>query len=308
LPEIGRAKMDDESEHASIAALGSSALAMPSLSRHIRLGAAERANVAGPPPSAPRNATESSANRYISAMPIWTQRVEITWRQNLAFFERRYSVLRELEDEGLLRRFQENDRSEISVRVGSAHQTLTFGDDGLVVAALKPESDLQVLRAAVQVVCDALDPRLSGYPELAFQSLTPLVGAYDEVRKAAAEALLGGGAVGRVGDFAVVLDGDLDEPLDDYHLEFGIVEATEVPARLSRRVGFSSSGNSFAPPPGLWQSDQLPAVALFCDSRIDASSLGPDIVDDLFATLKLGRQAAEEVESATMKRLNLAEQ
>ncbi|HEX3854409.1 MAG TPA: hypothetical protein VHW01_25780 [Polyangiaceae bacterium] len=236
-------------------------------------------------------------------MPLWTQRAEVSWRQNIAFYEHRYAVLRELEDKGFLRRFQEDD-GRISARLGAAHQILSYRSDGLSIAALKPDSNLEMLRTAAEVVCDKLRPKPTGYPEFILQWLVPLDASYDAARASAAVALVGDTPT-KLDDFAVVADGTVDDPLDEYHLEFGIVEAAEAINRLARRVG-RTAGARPDTPRGLWRADDLPSVAFFCDIELDALSIeGDDIVASLFSLLESARDIGDQLVSSFLKRLDL---
>jgi hypothetical protein len=237
-------------------------------------------------------------------MSPWTQRAEVSWRQNLAFYEHRYAILRELESKGLLRRFQENE-GRISARLGAAHQVLSYSADGLSVAAFKPDSDLEMLRTAAEIVCDTLEPKVIGFPDFILQWLIPQDADYDVVRTKAASALLGEGPPGELDDFAVVTDGTFEDPLDEYHLEFGVVEAAEAVSRLARRVG-RTSGAAPDTPRGLWRPDDLPPVAFFCDLQLDALGVEPgDIVASLFSLLESARHSGDQLVSSLVQRLDL---
>jgi hypothetical protein len=235
-------------------------------------------------------------------MPLWTQRISLSWRQNIGFFERRYEVLRILEQQGLLRRFREsNDR--ISVRLQGAHQLLVYGSDGLTLAALRPEADLTVLRAAMEVVCDALEPEPTGYPVFGFAWLIPCVTTYEEARATAVDVFIGAGHPGRITDFALMLDGKFDEPFDDFQLELGIVETEEIPGRLAGSV--ESKVRRVDAPPALWRPEDLPDVAVFCDVELDTYPLNRDgIVASMFSRFELARDSAEELMSSIMSPLD----
>ncbi|HEY5044679.1 MAG TPA: hypothetical protein VII53_02360 [Solirubrobacteraceae bacterium] len=231
-------------------------------------------------------------------MAIWTQRASIPWRQNIGFYERRYEILRDLEQKGLLRRFQDRPH-QLAMRLQAAHQLVTFGADGLFFAALKPDSDLDVVRAAVEVVWEALAPEPQGLPLFNFQWLTPCGRPYDEARDVAAKAFVGSDHPARVTDFAVVLDGKFDEPFDDFHLAAGVVEAAETPGRLAR--GLSRGENERDVPPGIWSVEDLPAVAVFCQVEVDRISLEPgDIVEDAFSALESARDSADALRTSIL--------
>jgi hypothetical protein len=238
-------------------------------------------------------------------MAIWTQRTRVSWKQNVSYFEHRYEVLRTLEDAGLLRRFQsKGDR--ISMRLGGAHQIMSFGPGGFSMADLNPSLDEGVTRAAAEVVCSALKPELVGRPSFGIQSLVPIAMPYDDARRTAGEALLPD-LPSEVRDFALLLDGTSEQPPGEYRLEIGILEAAEAPERLSRAVGRITTRDDETPP-FLWQPSELPDVALFCDIEFEAEPLQGNVVESLFATLASVRDASDELVSSFMDRLSLGEQ
>jgi hypothetical protein len=235
-------------------------------------------------------------------MALWTHRAGLSWRQNLNFFERRYDVLRELENKGLLRRFQER-RENIAVRLRGPHQLVIFGSEGLSIGMLKPDAEIEVIRAAVETICHLLEPEPRGYPNFRFQWLNAWDTSYDDARRRSAEAFIGADHPARVADFALIVDAKLDAPFDDCHLELGIVDATEAPRRLAR--GAMAPEETADSPPGLWASDELPPVAIFCDVRLDAWSLveSDDMVASVFATLESARDAADKFVSSMLRPL-----
>jgi hypothetical protein len=235
-------------------------------------------------------------------MAIWTQRTSVSWKQSVSYFEHRYEVLRTLEDAGLLRRFQsKGDR--ILMRLGSAHQIMSFGPSDFSMADLKPGLDEGVTRAAAEAVYSALKPELVGRPNFGIQSLVPIAMPYDEARQAAGRALLPG-LPGNTLDFGLLLDGTSEQPPGEYRLEVGVVEAKEAPTRLSREVGRVATRDAETPP-FLWQPNELPEVALFCDIGLKTEPLQENTVESLFATLASVRDVSDELVSSFMQRLAL---
>jgi hypothetical protein len=237
-------------------------------------------------------------------MNIWTQRARLGWKQSVSFYEHRFEVLRRLEDDGSLRRFQERG-GQISMRLGGAHQLVSFGPTGLSMATLKPGLDDGVMRNAIEVVCSALEPQPVGRPSFGLQWLVPIDLSYDDARKTASTALFSS-VDGHLADFALLLDGTLDEPLQEYQVEVGILEASEVPARLARVVGRVGPADQDIAP-ALWQSEELPKVALFCDMELKAASIQGDIVENLFAMLESACDSADLVVSSFSRQLGLAQ-
>jgi hypothetical protein len=231
-------------------------------------------------------------------MTLWTQRAAISWKQNIGFFEHRYDVLRDIEQKGLLRRFQDRP-SQTAVRLQGPHQVVTFGAEGVFFGLFKPDADLGVVRAAVEAVCNALEPELTGFPVFNFKWLNPCEMSYDKARDVVATALVGKHNPGHVTDFAVVLDGKFEAPFDDYHLEIGVVEAAETPHRLAS--GLSRGENERDSPPGLWSVEQLPPVAVFCEVELDRSKLDPgDTVEDIFSAFGSARDLADGLMSSVL--------
>jgi hypothetical protein len=233
---------------------------------------------------------------------LWTQRAVFSWRPNLNFFERRYDVVRELESKALLRRFQERPES-MAVRLQGPHQLVIFGADKLFIGVYKPDLEPDVMTSAVEVICQALAPEPQGYPNFRFQWLRAWDKDYDEARRLSADAYFGSEHPAQLVDFALVVDAKLNHPLDDCHIEMGVVDATETPRRLAR--GLPSIEAPEDSPRGLWPTEELPQVATLCDATADAWSLveADGIVASIFATLERARDAADRLASSMLKPL-----
>ncbi|HXQ00894.1 MAG TPA: hypothetical protein VN845_12635 [Solirubrobacteraceae bacterium] len=235
-------------------------------------------------------------------MPIWTQRASFSWRQNVGFYEHRYEVVRDIERKGLLRRFLDRP-AQLAIRLEGPHQVISFAPDGLLIGMLTPEANVDVLRAATESIVEALNPDLRSYPLFKFQSLEPCAKSYDEARALAAAAFLGVDHPGRVTDFALSLDGKLEVPFDDYHLQAGIVEAAEATGRLARPL--SRGIEDINSPSSLWRPEDLPPVAVFCDVELDVAPLEDvdDIVAAMFSTIASARKVADELRVSMLKPL-----
>jgi hypothetical protein len=237
---------------------------------------------------------------------LWTQRLQIRWHQNIAFYEARYEILRAFEDAGLLRRFRRED-NRVVVRIGAAHQVIGFGANGLTMALLTPESDEVVVRQAASIVWDRLTPAVVGGLSLGLQFLSPIEMPYDDAKSKAASALVGsdvGAAVPQ--DFALLYDAN-DRELDGtVRLEIGVIDDAEVPVRLARSVGRVGSADKETPP-SLWQGSTLPAVALFCDQDWDVNLGDVESLDGVFARLEATRRAADELMVGFAQRLDIVE-
>jgi hypothetical protein len=210
---------------------------------------------------------ESNAEQSLEP---WAQHFEVRWPPALAFFERRYEVLRKFDDAGLLRAFGIGE-DRIEVRLGDPNHLLAFMPVGMSLSALKPNADLERMHRAADLVLDCLAPDRLANPRASFQWIAPSSGsAYDAARSAAASRALGEAAMGRYTDFAAVIDGRIDELGVTYHLEAGVAEAEEIPFRLARAAGHLRGPGRAArqdTPESLWPADSLPKFALFCTSE-----------------------------------------
>jgi hypothetical protein len=239
---------------------------------------------------------------------LWTQHVEVHWQTALAFFEHRYRILRALDDAGLLRTFRHNE-DRIDVRLGDPDHLLSFGATGMTLSALKPSADLGRLRTAADIVLESLAPSRLRNARASLQWIQPSGGqTYDHARSAAAEKALGVSSTGRYVDYAAIVDGHIEQPAADYHLEAGVAGAAEIPHRLNRAVvqlrGVGQGGNQDAPP-SIWPIDTLPPFALFCDSTWH---LGNDLPlpswDGAAEAFEGVRQAALQTVDSIFRRLD----
>ena len=197
-------------------------------------------------------------------MAPFTQRMNLAWRPALGFFERRYEVLRTLEDDGLLRSFQVRE-NRISVRLGDPLHVLVFGPESAEVMLLGPDGEFERLMSALETVLRTIRPAGSTRIVIGAQWLERLEIPYKDARHAAASRILGEDGDITDRDFALLTSGELSEPRVAFDLEIGVVEAAEIPQRLARQAGRIGK---VAPevPPSLWPTESLPDVALFADS------------------------------------------
>lgn len=193
-------------------------------------------------------------------MEPWTQRYSLRWRPTLAFYEERYSILRGLETDGLLRQFKSSEAS-ISARLTDANHVITFGPNRLDVSLLRPGAD-GLLEQITERVLTALRPERLSRPSVGFQWIAPAEQDYDTVRAIAAKRLFPPDSAEEFHDFAILLDGQQD--LGSYQLEIGVVKASELPIRLAREVGRVGATDPETPR-SLWPIDSFPDVAYFSD-------------------------------------------
>ena len=197
-------------------------------------------------------------------MEPWTQRYRLRWRPTLAFYEKRYAVLRALEKDGLLRQFKSNEAS-VSARLTDASHVVTFGPNRLDISLLRPGTD-DLLEQITARVLEALRPERLSRPSVGLQWLAPADQDYESARTNAATRLFPPENTVEFDDFAVLLDGHHE--IGSYRLEIGIVEAAELPVRLAREVGRVGASDPETPR-SLWPIDSFPDVAYFGDAEWD---------------------------------------
>jgi hypothetical protein len=195
----------------------------------------------------------------------WTQRLSVAWRPSLGFFEKRYEILRAIEDEKLLHQFLHRD-DRISVRLGDPNHIVTFAPDRLEMTVLRPDGDLGRVLNVGQLVLEALRPSRILSPAVQFQWLNPIAQDYEVAKAQLVERLFGQVPHLTYGDTAALLDVATDEPASRGQVEFGLVNASEMPGRLARSVGYMTHLAEPEAPASLWVGETLPEVAFFCDS------------------------------------------
>lgn len=216
----------------------------------------------------------------VSPPTPWTRRFAFSWPQNISFFEHRYEVLRELEDQGLLRQLRVAE-DRIALRLGDANHELVFGVRSVEGSLLQPDGDWDRIVGALKLVLQALKPKHLLRPEIKFQWLVELDGDYDKLRSEAAIHLFGAAGASMT-DWSVLVDGKIEDPEGEFQAEFGILNASEAPARLARligRAGRSTRGDRDAPPPTQWQASKLPPVGWFYDVNCSMKQ-GPEPTAD----------------------------
>ena len=234
-------------------------------------------------------------------MNPWTQRATVSWRPALAFFERRYSILRAFEDAGLLHQFRIEEDS-VSVRLGDANHEIYFSARGLELAMFQPDGDFERLANATRAIIDHLEPKHLLRPEFNFQWLVPLDGDYDEVRRRTAGAVLPS-FDGEATDFAVLVDGSRSK--STYVFEAGIVDAAEIPQRLSGVRGRVRRPGQIEAPPSLWPPDELPQVAFYADSVVFERVVEEATSDGFLSAWQEMRDIAFDIVGKVMKEFDV---
>lgn len=211
----------------------------------------------------------------------WTQSVTLRWRPELRFYERRFEILRHLEEQGSMWSFRVSD-DLAEARLIDQFQQLSVRQDRASMHLLSPDADAEVGWDALRFAIGKVQPRAPQGMASSFQYLAPL-----ELPLAEAVAR---GNQGRIlapvdahgvktGDWAVLVDLTVDDPPGALgQTEFGVLADDEAPARLGRVVGRSAYTDRASVSPGLWEDVEFPSVALFADVTFRLAINSPDTV------------------------------
>lgn len=198
---------------------------------------------------------------------VWSHRLNISWLPSLAFYERQVEFLRGLEDGGHLSAFRV-ESSFVSAYLGPTDH-LQVGPAGASVWLIGREVDVARSQVALGQALHLLGVKSILLEFVAFQVLSSIADDYDTARRNMGSSWFGrtlGNEHGVV-DFAVLLDGESPTTGSTYQVEFGVVSASEVSARLARKIG--RIGTSLPEPPRtqhpLTITDPVPEVAMFSD-------------------------------------------
>ena len=111
---------------------------------------------------------------------------------------------------------------------------------GLTLTVSGPNYSIDLGREAVAAAVGHLQVPEAVLESVAVQAVQPLHHVtYDVARQRAASSILGPllGPGVAVTDWSILLDGRSENPPCDFKVEFGVVSAAELPARLTRDVG-----------------------------------------------------------------------
>ncbi len=195
------------------------------------------------------------------------------WRPDYSFEDRRGSFLRELDGRELLSAWRLEGRAVgalLNDKEAEVSATREYAVCSTRMTRL-PDSAWQ----AVEVLGQVFDPD-TNYAQLAHQYIVPLNMSYDEARVQLGARLWPSGfqALGGT-DFALLFDGRSAIGDRNYKIEFGVVEAQELPDRLLHRRGrgpLALAGVEHLPPASI---DNPPDVSVFLDVtwRLSAAQL-----------------------------------
>lgn len=234
---------------------------------------------------------------YSTPIQPWSTRISASWRTTLRFYERRYEILREIEDRIGIAAYR-HEEDVVGARLPGSACEVELRPGGLSLRARNPVADVEQLMAAGTIMLKGMDhPRLTDCTARV-QHVMPL----DSEFAAAVEHSIANvfrGWVARAGmfDYSILYDGTLRGR--HYQAEFGVAAGEELAMRLAGWV--SRAG----PPVTESEADPMegpPPAALYVDSYWSHDP-DPDEtpifdLDDYYSEVVL---AANEVAEALME-------
>lgn len=236
-------------------------------------------------------------------MTPWTQDVQVLWRPELSFFEKRSALLRQLEEAGLLVQFQFGV-DNVSVRIGE-FEDFVVGVGGANCRVLSPTADAGRVRLALDMALGALRPRDVVLAGLRIRCFEALEGSSPEALQAATgERLMSDWMPSATAvDWAFLLDGRTGMAPGLFTVEFGVVSEEEAMLRLGAphlgRVGPAEL--PFQP-----DTRDLPACSFFFDwswvasVATNAGTEFAEVATAWDAILNASQKLSEEVRSGYM--------
>jgi hypothetical protein len=208
----------------------------------------------------------------MTQLELWTQSITAQWPPCLSFYDKKLELLHGFQDEGVLLAFKNQD-GEIGALLGDRDHQIEVEPNRLSMRILQKGGDIRRIERAARSVVTAIAPPRVAKLSVSLQYVAPLSQDYDEARVESSQAFLGLGEPSdlrlsdsalRIWDWAVLLEGENDRDEASFQMEFGIVDAEELPERLAREVGQIELEGSH-PDADHWENEKLPEVALFAD-------------------------------------------
>lgn len=198
----------------------------------------------------------------------WTQRLSLSWRPELRFYEQRIAILKKLEEQGILRAFRVEE-SFVDAQLFETRDRLTVRQDGADIQLLSPQAESERALEALCIALAEVRPTTPRSISASFQYIAPIELEFMDVVARGYGRVLGDlpGDL-RHGDWAILTDIILESPSASGIVEFGIIKAEEAPERLARRAGRTGGRSQ---PQQRWVAEQFPDVAVFCDGTISGA-------------------------------------
>ncbi len=220
-------------------------------------------------------------------MPVpepFTQSLTLSWLPELRFFERRYEILRALQDRGDMWAFHASDTG-IQARLFDLDHQLTVRQHNASLHLLAPAPQADRAWDVFAFAVTAIQPRQAQTMALTFQFVEPLPLDFDAAIRIAHSSLVhipGTDAI-QAGDWALLVDLSVSEPEGaDGQTEFGIIKATETAPRLRRDISRVTMAEAPTMVADQWEDAQFAPVSLFVDVTFRApASPGAGMLDAL---------------------------
>jgi hypothetical protein len=194
--------------------------------------------------------------------------IVLAWQPNVRVYEGRGTILRVMDDAGLIDAFKVGDEwlglrlSKAVVEVWPAGATVAVSGAGLDVGS--------EARATLATIWKILEPRNVMVRRVLVQTLETINEDYEIVRARIGQGLLSSLVPGAlVDDWSALIDAHSDR--GPFKVETGIVSSAEIPARLDRsvsRIQVKGARGALQQPWG-WDQTNLPACAFFADYNWD---------------------------------------
>jgi hypothetical protein len=204
----------------------------------------------------------------------------LEWRPELRFFERRYEILRTLEERGDMWAFHAEEEL-IQARLFDTHHQLAVRQRSASLHLLTPEPQTDRAWTALEFAVNTIQPKQAHNMALTFQFVDPLAVDFDAAMRRGYGTILRvpGTTIIRPDDWAVLADLKLRDPKEGKtewgsgQTEFGIVSAAEVPSRLRRNIGRVSLVERPALSGNEWDDAEFAPVSLFVDVTFRAPAI-----------------------------------
>jgi hypothetical protein len=211
---------------------------------------------------------ERAAKVQIMSVP-WTQSLHLFWRPELRFYEKQVELLKQYEEQGVLRAFRVEE-GFVDAQLFDSRDRLTIKKDGVDLQLHSPKADPDRALEALDIAVREVGPTFPRSVSASFQHIIEIDLDFDEAI---------GRGYGRVfgdlpgeldfGDWAVLTDVVLKDLDASGTIEFGIIRSNEAPRRLARLAG--RAGQARQQSLARWQEEAFPEVAVFCDGTIRGS-------------------------------------
>lgn len=199
----------------------------------------------------------------------WSTALQLNWRSTLRFFERRYEIMREVEDRFGVAAYR-HDGDLVAAQLAGGLGLVELEPDGLHVRRTSRDGDVSALREVVALALTSLELPAIRHGRAWFKYVRPLDSDLATAVASSMSSVLGEWRVeAGVTDFALLYDGVWRDR--DYQLEFGISTGDQIPARLAGVI--SRTGHRFA---GMYPDlGPLPDANLFVDISWPVEDLTP---------------------------------